>query len=375
MEYFPAVAILGPRQSGKTTLSKMVRVNIQHESIYLDLENPQDQAKLTDPISFFRANTNNCVILDEIQRNPELFPLLRSMIDEDRRPGRFILLGSASPELLFMSSETLTGRIVYLELYPFLFCEVKGIKSITDHWLFGGFPQPFLNDIPDFRKEWFKSFFTTYIERDLRLLGLNANSQNLSRFFMMLAHISGNILNKNNLSKSLELNKAAISDYLSYFERAFLIRRLPPWFQNIKKRLVKSPKIYLRDSGLLHYLLNITDYNSILGNPAIGHSWEGYIIEQIAGCLGDDYSYYFYRTQDGAECDLLITKGITPICSIEIKFTSVPRLTRSFTICIEDLGTKCNFVIIPDCPRSFNLNEKITVCSLEGFFSEFEKLK
>jgi predicted AAA+ superfamily ATPase len=297
------------------------------------------------------------------------------MIDENRKPGRFILLGSASPKLLFMSSETLTGRIVYLELSPLIFCEVKDIKSITDHWIFGGFPQPFLNDLPEFRKEWFKSFFTTYVERDLRLLGLNANPQSLSRFFMMLAHISGNILNKSNLSKSLELNQATISNYLSYFERAFLIRLLQPWYQNIKKRLVKSPKIYIRDSGLLHYLLNINDYNSILGNPIIGHSWEGYIIEQITGCLGDNYGYYFYRTQDGAECDLLITKGIVAVCTIEIKFTSAPRMNRSFTTCIEDLVTKTNFIIIPDCPQQFNLAENITVCSLEGFLKEFEKLK
>lgn len=372
LKFFPAVAILGPRQSGKTTLAKMVMDDLDRESFYLDLENPLDQSQLTNTLAFFKANKEKCVIIDEIQRNPELFPVLRSVIDEDRKPGRFILLGSASPELLFMSSETLTGRIVYLELNPFLFCEIKNLKPNTDHWMSGGFPQPFLTDDREFRKEWFKSFFTTYIERDLRLLGLNANTQNLSRFFMMLAHQSGNILNKSSLSKSLELNLATISNYLNYFERAFLIRVLRPWHQNIKKRLVKSPKVYIRDSGLLHYLLDINDYNSILGHPIIGNSWEGYIIEQVIGCLGDDYGYYYYRTQDGTECDLLITKGITPYCCIEVKFTSTPRMTRSFTTCISDMGTKNNYIIIPECPQTFSISDNITVCNIEGFFSEFE---
>jgi predicted AAA+ superfamily ATPase len=373
MEFFPAVAILGPRQSGKTTLAKMVMKNLSRESYYLDLENPLDLARLTDPLAFFRANMEKCIIIDEIQRNPELFPILRSVVDEDRQPGRFILLGSASPELIFLSSESLTGRIVYMELTPFIYCEVKQIKHEHDHWMRGGYPQPFLNDKNEFRKEWFKSFFMTYIERDLRLLGLNANTQNLSRFFFMLAHQSGSILNKSSLSKSLEQNLATITNYLNYFEKAYLVRVLQPWHQNIKKRLVKSPKVYIRDTGLLHYLLGINDFNSLLGNPVIGHSWEGYVIEQIVGCLGDDYRYYYYRTQDGTECDLLITKGIHPICCIEAKFTSSPKMTRSFTTCISDLETRDNFIIIPTCPQSFNLSPNISVCDLENFFSEIKK--
>jgi len=373
IEFFPAVAILGSRQAGKTTLAKMVMNFLHRESFYLDLENPLDRSRLTNPLAFFSANKEKCIIIDEIQRNPELFPILRSVIDEDRKPGRFILLGSASPELLFISSESLTGRIVYLELTPFLFCEIKKLKQDNDHWIRGGYPQPFLSDNSNFRKEWFKSFLTTYIERDLRLLGLNANTQNLSRFFIMLAHQSGSILNRSSLSKSLELNLATISNYLSYFEKGYLVRVLQPWYQNIKKRLVKSPKVYIRDTGLLHYLLGINDYNSVLVNPIVGHSWEGYVIEQVIGCLGDEYGYYYYRTQDGTECDLLIINGIRPVCCIEAKFSSEPRMTRSFTTCISDLGTKNNFIVIPNCLHSFNISENITVSDLEGFFKEFEK--
>jgi predicted AAA+ superfamily ATPase len=373
LKFFPATAIVGPRQSGKTTLAKMIQDRLDRKSLYLDLENPLDQSRLLDPLSFFRANAEKCLIIDEIQRNPELFPLLRSVIDEDRKPCRFILLGSASPELLFMSSETLTGRVVYLELTPFLFPEIKHIMKMGEHWLTGGFPQPFLTDDQHFRSEWFKSFFTTYIERDFRLLGLHANTQNLSRLFMMLAHQSGSILNKASLSKSLELNHASVSNYIRYFERAFLVRMLQPWYQNIRKRLVKSPKVYIRDTGLLHYLLGIKDGETIVGHPAAGHSWEGYIIEQVTGCLGDDFGYYFYRTQDGAECDLVITKDMKPVSSIEVKFTSSPRSSRGFTTAISDLKTQFNCIIIPECNQPFTLPGNTVVTDLEGYLDLFKR--
>lgn len=371
LKHFPAVAILGARQTGKTTLSKMIMDSIPKECIYIDLENPEDIAMLTDPLSFFNANEEKCIILDEIQRKPDLFPLLRSVIDKNRKPARFIILGSASSELLFMSSETLTGRIVYKEMTPFVFPEINKNIVIHDHWLYGGFPQPCLINDDEFRQNWFRSFFTTYVERDFRLLGLNANPDNLSRFFMMLAHSNGNVMNKNTFSKSLELNQPTISNYLQYFERAFLLRILPSWHYNLKKRLVKSPKTYIRDSGLLHYLLRIKDYNSLLGHYVLGNSWEGYIIEQIIACLDRGFDYYYYRTQDGTECDLIITDNVKPISCIEIKFTSTPKRTKGFLTSIKDLETNANFLIIPECRQPYKIDPKITVCDLPQFLMNF----
>ncbi len=371
LKHFPAVAILGARQTGKTTLAKMLMQMLPKKCFYLDLENPEDTAMLTNPPAFFRANADKCIILDEIQRMPELFPLLRSIIDEKREPARFIILGSASSELLFMSSETLAGRIAYEELTPFVYPEIKENISINEHWFNGGFPQPCLTRDDEFRQNWFKSFFTTYIERDLRLLGLNASPNYLSRFFLMVAHFNGNILNKSIFAKSLELKVSTISTYIQYFERAFLLRILPPWHYNLKKRLVKSPKIYVRDSGLLHYLLRIKNYNALLGNYVLGNSWEGYVIEQIISCLGSRFDYYYYRTQDGTECDLVITDNIKPLVCVEIKFTSTPRRTKSFSTTIQDLKTNKNYIIIPECRMLYHLSENITVCDLQQFLDNF----
>jgi predicted AAA+ superfamily ATPase len=367
LQHFPAVAILGPRQSGKTTLSKVLSPKIGKETFYLDLENPEDFAVLSEPLHFFRANQDKCIILDEIQRKPELFPILRSVIDENRYPARFVLLGSASTDLLFLSSETLSGRIVYTELSPFVWNEVSSYTTIYNHWIFGGFPQPCLNQDAVFRKEWFKSFILTYVERDFRILGLDSSPSNLSRFFSMMAHLHAGILNKSSLSRSLAINQVTVSKYLSYFQQAFLLRELPAWHQNIGKRLVKSPKIFVRDSGLLHFLLRINNYNEVLAHPVLGSSWEGYIIEQIISSLGDEFAYYYYRTQDGTECDLLLEKSNKPLCAIEIKFTSAPKRSKGFTTAIQDLGTKNNFLIIPQIRQPYSLGTNITVTDLEGF--------
>jgi len=369
LQHFPAAAILGPRQVGKTTLAKVIRERLTKDSFYIDLENPDDNAMLSEPFKFFQANKNKCIIIDEIQRNKELFPLLRSAIDQDRQAGRFILLGSASPELLFLSSETLSGRIIYTELTPFLINEIKPLKSLKDHWLSGGFPQPFLIDDESFRKEWYRSFFMTYVERDFRMLGLGALPANLSRFFSMLAHIHGNLLNKNMLANSLALNQVTINTYLDYFKQAYLVRELPTWHFNIGKRLVKSPKIYIRDTGLLHYLHRINNLNDILGNPILGFSWEGYIIEQIITCAGDSYDYYFYRTQDGTEADLLMVQGNKPKYTIEIKYTSTPKLSKGFSTAIMDLGTIDNYILVPEVRQAYSLSDKVKVIDLDGFLN------
>jgi hypothetical protein len=336
------------------------------------LENPRDALLLDNPLSFFSTNVNKCIMVDEVQRMPELFPILRSVIDEQRDPARFILLASASTDLLFMSSETLTGRIVYFELSPFLYTEIKHLKSIREHWFEGGFPQIVLVNNNKFRENWYRSFFTTYVERDFRILGLDADSRLLTRFFTMLAHSTGNLLNKSGFAKSLGVSNKLIDTFLDYFEKAFLITLLPAWSANLKKRLVKSPKIYIRDTGLLHYLHRIKDFTSLLGNPILGNSWETYIIEQIRNILGEEFTYYYYRTQDGTECDLLIADAIKPLAAIEIKFTDTPHTTKSFTTAINDLQTQYNYMIVPDNKILYRINERITVCSLEQFLEDFE---
>ncbi len=261
----------------------------------------------------------------------------------------------------------MSGRIIYAELCPFLWNEVSENTTIYNHWMFGGFPQPCLSNDDVFRKEWFKSFILTYVERDFRILGLSSSPSNLSRFFSMMAHLHAGILNKSSLSRSLAINQITVSKYLSYFQQAFLLRELPAWHRNIGKRLIKSPKIFVRDSGLLHFLLRINNYNEVLAHPVLGSSWEGYIIEQIISSLGDEFAYYYYRTQDGTECDLVLEKSNKPFCAIEIKFTSTPKRSKSFTTAIQDLGTECNFLIIPQVRLSYSLATNITVTDLEGF--------
>jgi hypothetical protein len=296
---------------------------------------------------------------------------LRSLIDQYRIPCRFILLGSANPSLIKLSSESLAGRIVYTELSPFNFLEIQHQASMTEHWLIGGFPEPFLMTDYEMRNEWFNAFIMTYIERDLPLLGLNTSATSLFRFVTMLSHTHGQIMNKSTFAKSLELSVPTISRYLNYLESAFLIRSLQPFYRQVKKRLVKSPKVYLRDSGLLHHLHKIIDYNRLLGHPLLGHSWEGYVIEQIISILGNQFEYFFYRSQDAAECDLVITEKFQPVACVEVKFTAAPKKTRSLAIAIKDIGTQKNFIIIPDCSEPYPLDEWLIVCGLEHFCKLF----
>lgn len=369
LKQFPVVAIHGARQTGKTTLAKMVTPEIPKPTVYIDLENPADLNRLADAVLFFNANRDNCVIIDEIQRQPELLQLLRSVVDDHRVPGRFIILGSASPNLLRLSSESLAGRIVFLELNPFNLFEVSHLTSYREHWLRGGFPEPFLSDDIEFRQEWYKTFVMTSIERDLPLLGLSPNRLAFQRFISMLAHGHGQILNRTTYAKSLELSVPTISEYLHYLEYAYLLRILPPFSPNLKKRLVKSPKIYFRDTGLLHYLLMIKDEQALFGHPIIGSSWEGYVINQICSVLGDRFEYFFYRTVDGAECDLLLTKNFTPVVCVEVKFTSAPRVNKGMTIACQDVGTHKNFIIVPECAQSYPITSVWEVCNLTNFLS------
>ena len=370
-KHFPAIALIGPRQVGKTTLAKMLMHELPHDTEYIDLENPADLVKLTNPMAYFSTFRDKCIIIDEVQRKPELFPILRSVIDQHRIPSRFLLLGSASPDLLQLSSETLAGRIVYIELTSLNYYEVHSISSMNAHWISGGFPEPFLQQDATIRSEWFNAFIMTYIERDLPSLGLHTVPQNLSRFITMLAHSHGHISNKSSLSKALEVSVPTITKYLNYLEHAFLVRTLRPFYINIKKRLIKSPKVYIRDSGLLHHLLKIQDYETLLGHPIIGHSWEGYVIEQIISILGNQFDYFFYRTQDGAECDLILTEKFNPVACVEIKFTETPRSTKSLMTALHDIQTKQNYIIVPHETSSYPLSENLIVCGLTEFVNRF----
>jgi len=370
LNYFPVLGIVGPRQVGKTTLAKVISKEIEREVLYLDLENPSDLSKLTDPVLFFSNNEDKCIILDEVQRKPDLFPVLRSMIDQNRVAGRFLILGSASPDLIRDSSESLAGRIAYEELCPMNLMEVSGLKSVEEHWISGGYPDAMLAPNNKIRKVWLQNFIQTYVERDLPLLGLNIDRAIIKKLWTMIAHINGNVLNMSNLSKSLELTSTTIKKYLSFLEQAFLIRQLQPYSVNIKKRLVKSPKIYVRDSGILHHLIGIEDLNSLSGNPILGNSWESYVVEQIIQITGNDYVPYFYRTHEGAECDLVLTKSGIPVYGIEIKYTSSPKITKGLRNAFEDLKTKKNFIITPKSDDYF-IDKEIRVCSLGTFLEEY----
>jgi predicted AAA+ superfamily ATPase len=363
IEEFPVVGIVGPRQVGKTTLAKLLSKQIKKETVLLDLENPRDLSKLTDPLLFFENNTTKCIIIDEVQIKKELFPIIRAVVDQQRESGRFILLGSASPELIRDSSESLAGRIYYKELTPFHFEEIESLVTYKKHWLFGGYPEALLTDSQPKSKRWRRSFIQTYIERDLPMLGLPSKTTDIQRLFRMISHIHGQQLNYNTLSKSLGLSSPTIKKQVEFLEHAYIVRLLEPYYFNTSKRLVKSPKIYIRDSGLLHSLLEIDDYDYLFGHPMIGHSWEGYVIEQIAAVLPEDYTLNYYRTQQGAELDLVVCKNLRPIVGIEIKLSSSPKFSYGNEISLQDLGLEKCFIVVPET-ESYFLKNNVEVVSL-----------
>lgn len=342
---FPVVVIVGARQIGKTTLAKSLVKLLSKDSVYLDLELPSDRSKLQNPELFFTYHKDKCIILDEVQREKDLFPLLRSLVDQDRKPARFILLGSASPELIRDSSESLAGRVAYYQLYPFSLQEVGNSKE-NELWVKGGFPNSFLAQDDTLSLLWRKNFIRSYLERDLPMLGLNANPVTLRRLWEILAHQNGQLLNVNGISKSLGLSAPTVKSYITFMESAFLIHVIKPFFPNVKKRLVKSPKIYLLDTGILHGLLDIQSFDELLGTAAAGSSFENFVLNQIL-TLVDPSRLYFYRTADGTEIDFVITKGGVPYISVEVKLNSAPTNTKSLTLGIEDLKTPHNFIVAP----------------------------
>jgi predicted AAA+ superfamily ATPase len=363
---FPAVGIIGPRQSGKTTLAKIIAKKIKKHTVYLDLENPDDLLKLQNPAIFLEENSDKLVVLDEIQIMPELFPLLRSHIDKKRTAGRFLLLGSASPNLVKGSSESLAGRIAYIELSPFNLIEIFRNDVLYKHWFRGGFPLSYLAKNDNDSNLWLNNFIRTYIERDFRNMGLDINSSVSRKLLTMLSHYNGKILNMSDLSTALGLTVPTIKRYLDFLESAFLLRHLQPFYINIGKRLVKSPKIYLRDSGMLHRLSGINKFSSLMGNPLIGYSWEGYVIEQIFQLLNEDLSMYYYRTHKGTEADIVFVKSNIPIAIAEIKYSPNPQDVDGLKKSIADLKTKINFIITPNSD-DYVSDVNIRVCNLSDF--------
>ena len=375
LSYFPAVGVVGPRQVGKTTLVKALAEEMPNESVYLDLELPSTYERLSqDPEWLLEQYTDKTVIIDEVQWMLGLFPMLRSLIDSNRKAGRFILLGSASPEFLAKSQETLAGRIAFEVLQPFALSELsKENISPKRHWLRGGYPSAILAPTDALWWAWQRNFIQSYAERDLGLLGINESPQTLYRILKMLANLHGSLLNISDLAKSLQIDQRRIKSYINLLEQAYLIRTLQPWHVNIPKRLVKSPKIYVRDSGNLHYLLDLNTYDTLITHPSVGNSWEGYAIEQICNSLNDAVMPYFYRTANGAEIDLVLVKGITPVVSIEIKLSTVQSLGKGSTEAIQDLKTIHNFVVTTD-GGDYLLKPQWRVCNLAELYKHLVAL-
>ena len=343
---FPAVALLGPRQAGKTTLARTIAA-IHTDTLYLDLERPSDLAKLADPELFLSRHAGRLVVLDEIQRRPELFSVLRALIDENRHPGRFLLLGSASPQLLKQASESLAGRISFHELSPFDVSEVQPTHAeLPRFWLRGGFPLSWLAESEDASVAWRESFIVTHLERDIPAFGIRVPGTTLRRFWQMLAHLHGQMWNASRLASGFGVAAPTVQHYLEILEATYMVRQLPPLHANLGKRLVKSPKIYLRDSGLLHALLGLRSLDDLAGHPVVGASWEGWVLEQIAQLLPSPWQLSFYRTAAGAEIDVVAERGNRRV-GFEIKFSSAPALSKGFWSAVGDLGLERAYVIAP----------------------------
>ncbi len=369
LTWSPIVGLVGSRQVGKTTLVKHLQSKIGKPTLYLDLELREDWFKLEDAQSYLSGHADKCVIIDEIQVRPEIFALLRALTDQRREPARFILLGSAAPHIVKLNTETLAGRIAYHELPPLSFSEIRSRFSQEEHWLRGGFPGALLAPEAFISRKWLDDFTETFIHRDLSRPGFSIPAGQLRNMLSMLAHLHGSIFNASALGASLGVTHPTVNKYIELLEGGFLIRRLQPYFVNLGKRLTKSPKLYLRDSGLLHYLLRVFDTESLRGNPAVGASWEGYVIEQIIREAPEFSDFYYYRTQNGAEVDLLL---ITPkgkkVC-IEIKFSVSPVISKGFYQSVEDLQPDFKYIITPGGER-FDRSDGLRICPLAVFLEE-----
>jgi uncharacterized protein len=352
LQQTPAVVITGPRQVGKTTLA--LEIAQLKEAVYLDLESESDRARLAEPQLYFADHAQELVVLDEIQRAPGIFEALRGIIDQARREGRvngrFLLLGSAAIDLLAQSGETLAGRVAYVELAPFDVIEV-GEKRCDELWVRGGFPPSFLAAGAAESLRWRTDFIRTYLERDIPQLGPRVPAETLRRLWTMLAHNQGGLLNAAHLARGLGVSGATVGHYLDLMVDLLLVRRLPPRLANAGKRLVRSPKVYVRDSGLVHALLGLEDKEAVLGHPVAGASWEGLVLENAIGAAAERAETSFYRTSGGAEIDLVLSWRDGREWAIEVKRSAAPKLERGMRSALEDLRPERSFVVYPGRER------------------------
>lgn len=355
----PAVVLLGPRQVGKTTLARKIAATWPTGAVYLDMERPGDRLRLTDADGYLRAQQGKLVVIDEIHRVPHLFEVLRGIVDDWRaaglRHGHFLLLGSAALDLMQQASESLAGRVAYLDIPPLTAMDLAaatrpGLDSQL-LWLRGGFPDSLLADSDTASLDWRRDFIRSYLERDVPMFAPRLPAVAIGRLWTMLAHSQGELLVQSRLAQALGVSAPAMARYLDLLVQLQLVRLLPPWHRNAGKRLVKTPKAYVRDSGLVHALLELQDLHQVLGHPVAGHSFEGMVIETLIAAAGPRYGAHFYRTQDGAEIDLVLSQGDQPTIGIEVKRSSAPSPQKGFALACDDLGLARRFVVYPGTER------------------------
>ncbi|MCP4651924.1 MAG: ATP-binding protein [Candidatus Omnitrophica bacterium] len=370
----PVTALLGPRQCGKSTLAKTVLSNLEN-TLFLDLEKHSDLNKLRDPELFFSLNKDKLICLDEIQRTPEMFRYLRVSADATQKNGQFLILGSASYELLKQSSETLAGRIAYIELTPFLYEELKNNPDSRNNffrlWLHGGFPRSTLAISEEASYEWRLDFIRTFLERDIPGLGIRIQSSQLHRFWRMLAHVTAQVLNKSKLASSLGVSSHAITRYVDLLSQTYMLRVLEPFYSNEKKRVIKSPKIYIRDSGILHALMNIKSLNDLFAHPIYGQSWEGFAIEQIISSF-PNIRFSYYRNSDGNEIDLIFQYK-RRCFAVECKASSSPKVQKGFNIVAETIKATDCWIIAP-VDRSYPYDKSTSVGTPADIIKYIKKL-
>ena len=375
----PAVVLLGPRQVGKTTLARQIAGNWPGGAVYLDLERSADRLRLEDAEDYLRAHVGRLVIMDEIHRAPGVFESLRGIIDENRlagvRSGQFLLLGSASLDLMRQSSETLAGRVSYMDISPIHIQEIIPVQIEAEQlWLRGGFPDSLLAADEEHSLDWRRDFIRSYLERDVPMFAPRLPSETIGRLWTMLAHQQGGLLNQARIASSLGVSNPTIDRYIDLLVDLQLIRRLRPWSTNAGKRLVKAPKVYVRDSGILHGLLELKTRNDVLGHPVCGPSFEGFCIDNLIAAAGAERTAYFYRTQVGAEIDLVLEKGGHPDIAIEVKRASAPRPERGFSIACDDLKITRRYVVYPG-EESFALRNGAQAISLAQMCAELRDSK
>jgi len=367
LEDYPVVALLGPRQVGKSTLAtNLLKVD---SKVYLDLELNSDLRKIADPELFFERHKEALICLDEIQFAPEIFKTIRAVVDKEKKNTQFLILGSASRDLIKQSSESLAGRISYLEVMPFNLLEI-GVENFEALWLRGGFPKSFLALNEEKSSKWRENYIRTYLERDIPQLGFNIPAKSVERLWRMLAHSHGQILNSSKIASSLGVSSHTVNSYINILEQTFLVSSLRSFEPNLKKQYIKSPKVFIRDTGILHTLLNLETFDDILGHQVFGASFEGFVIENLVR-LFPRWTFNYYRTKSGAEIDLIMSKGNKRI-AIEIKASKAPKLQRGFWTACEDIKATQKYVVAL-VDEAYQIQNDTMVTNIKGIIFEMKK--